>query len=60
LIVGVLVLKIREERLVSLSPVLMFVTVTSIPVGGGFLVGSGLSALATSLLLGEGVEVRLA
>ncbi|AFK51341.1 hypothetical protein TCELL_0917 [Thermogladius calderae 1633] len=60
LIVGVLVLKIREERLVSLSPVLMFVTVASIPVGGGFLVGSGLSALATSLLLGEGVEVRLA
>jgi len=60
LTVGMLALKIREERLVSLSPVLMFVTVASIPAGGGFLVGSGLSALATSLLLGEGVEVRLA
>ncbi|MCI4461716.1 MAG: hypothetical protein JHC12_01995 [Thermogladius sp.] len=56
---GILVRKLDETRLIQLSPVVMAVAVISLFVGGGFMIGAGLSALATSILLSEGVESRL-
>jgi len=56
---GMLVRKLDETRLIQLSPVVMAVAVISLFVGGGFMIGAGLSALATSILLSEGVESRL-
>ena len=56
---GMLVRKLDEARLIQLSPVVMAVAVISLFVGGGFMIGAGLSALATSILLSEGVESRL-
>jgi hypothetical protein len=56
---GILVRKLDETRLIQLSPVVMAVAVISLFVGGGFMIGAGLSALASSILLSEGVEVRL-
>ena len=56
---SILVRKLEERRLLQLSPVVMAVAVASLFVGGGFMIGAGLSALATSILLSEGVESRL-
>ncbi|WP_440059388.1 hypothetical protein ACSU1N_06270 [Thermogladius sp. 4427co] len=58
-LIGLAIRRASPEKLRVASIISLFVTIISLPVGGGFMIGAGLSALATSIILNRSYELAI-